>query len=78
MLITVSVLDHFEILSHILFARKCFVEPYVPVYNSPNSPCTQGYLKTAEISINAYGRRPWHCPNITGTGFILTSIFDSF
>ncbi|KAJ3596121.1 hypothetical protein NHX12_002530 [Muraenolepis orangiensis] len=24
-----------------------------------------GYLKTAEISMRAYGRRPWHCPNIT-------------
>ncbi|XP_056455381.1 kielin/chordin-like protein [Gadus chalcogrammus] len=24
-----------------------------------------GYLKTAEISLKAYGRRPWHCPNIT-------------
>lgn len=26
----------------------------------------QGHLKTAEISMKAYLRRPWHCDNITG------------
>lgn len=35
----------------------------------------QGYLKTAEISVTAYLKRPWFCDNVTGRKELLNIFY---